>query len=146
MQYANHIKNKNDTGFTVNGVPFLKLSTAEQYCRKNDIIIDENNLTYNPEEAKRIALMLYPEYDRLVGIFEDRYNQVICDVKTEGERKKVYIDSKTIHGDIEAEMCGERIREGIGRVDAMSIVLDTLRNRRYELYEIIRTAKNGEIM
>ncbi len=137
--YCKHIRDKSLRGYTVRGVPFLRLYDAETQCARIGVEPNESSLLYAPEQARRFAVTSEKEALYLRSRLEEAQKRARGELsRLAAERDSAQAAPPDMMRGITLELLEERIQRQIGYCDGLSEAWRLLHQRACELWELTR--------
>ena len=135
--YSHFLKDKSVQGFVVRNVAFKTAYDAETRCDELEIDPNRENLVYDPQKARSMATVTYPEISYMHQCIEEMLDTVSDDLKQLIKRREDKEKEKAgIGKQVDLEMLDEQIHMTIGNFHGLSAAWSVLNNRMYELYEL----------
>lgn len=144
--YAKHIEKKNLNGYVVNNsVPFLKLFDAEKFCMLEGVQPDKDHLTYDPKNARILAIMLLPEMRRLLNMMNVEWSKANEKFHADAEMiRRMENGKRDILVDVEINCHRDRLTESLGALNRINAHSAFMRKRIYELEVLSRLIVRGD--
>ena len=137
--YSHFLKDKSVQGFIVRNVVFKTAYDAETRCDELELEPNRENLVYDPQKARSMATVTYPEISYMLQHIKEMLDTVSDELKRlVKQREDKEKEKASIGKQVDLEMLDEQIHMTIGNFRGLSAAWSVLNNRMYELYELKR--------
>ena len=137
MKYNRRIKNKNIGYFIVKGKVFNSLHQAEEYCRENNLDLNDEILSENDDILKQAKVISRNNLPLLYSIKEYQYKQIAEESQVYDKRVKEYKESLKCR-DLDRELKHRYMIEQLGVMHGMQKMRGLIQSEIEVMESILR--------